>query len=358
MKRQPTIEDVARKASLSISTVSLVLNNKPNVSDETRRKVQQAIQELGYHPHRGARGLASNISGNIGFILSDDHFIQGEPFYTRIFLGTEFEARNHNYYILLTTVSKQFRKKVSIPRFLFERNVDGIIISGKIDDQYVEYINSIGLPIVLVDYSLPRNRFSSVLIDNLRGSHAAVSHLIKRGHREIAFIGGDIQHPSITERLEGYKDTLQEHGIALNQSFVSVDEHDTRMDNGYRAIQKILLKRKRPTAVFAANDSMAIGCTRYLKEVGIKIPGDIAVIGFDDIDMSSLVDPQLSTIRVFKEKMGTLALQRLVEMIKSKTETVATIHVPVELIIRESTGGNGKIQRSESSDHTVESDVA
>src|SRR5690349_3574720 len=131
MKRRPTIHDVAKRAELSISTVSLVLNNKSNVSESTREKVLQIIAELGYHPQRSARGLASSLSGNLGFILSEDHFSQAEPFYTKIFLGTEFEARAHNYYILLTTVETAPRADSTPPRFLLEQNVDGVIIAGK-----------------------------------------------------------------------------------------------------------------------------------------------------------------------------------------------------------------------------------
>ncbi|HEX9614557.1 MAG TPA: LacI family DNA-binding transcriptional regulator, partial [Bacteroidota bacterium] len=132
MKQRPTIKDVARKAGLSLSTVSLVLNEKENVSVETRTKVLKIINELDYHPRRSARGLASKLTGNIGFILTDDHFTQAEPFYTKIFLGTEFEARKHNYYVLLTTVGRTVKESAEVPRFLLEQNVDGVVIAGRI----------------------------------------------------------------------------------------------------------------------------------------------------------------------------------------------------------------------------------
>ena len=118
MRKRPTIRDVATKAGLSVSTVSLVFNKRANVSEETRRNVQRVIEDLGYHPHRGARGLASNASGNLGFILTDDHFTRAEPFYTKIFLGSELEARNHDYYVLLTTVAPTVKESAVIPRFL------------------------------------------------------------------------------------------------------------------------------------------------------------------------------------------------------------------------------------------------
>jgi len=189
VKRRLTIRDVAKKASLSVSTVSLVLNNKPDVSEQTRRRVQQVIAELGYHPRRSARGLASKASGNIGFILTEDHFSQAEPFYTKIFLGTEFEARNHNFYVLLTTVGRTLRESKEVPRFFLEQNVDGVIVAGKISTSWIEYIRDWNLPVILIDYDLPNHNVSSVVIDNRRGASAVVEHLLKRGHTKIGFIG-------------------------------------------------------------------------------------------------------------------------------------------------------------------------
>jgi len=339
VKRRPTIKDVAKATSFSISTVSLVLNNQPHVSDQTRRKVLQVIAELGYHPNRGARGLASRLTGNIGFIISDDHFTQVEPFYTRIFLGTEFESRDHDYYVLLTTVGKRFNKKnPSVPRYLLERNVDGVIIAGKISEALVEHIDRLALPMVLVDYALKHRRISSVLIDNRSGVRAAILHLIQGGHREIAFIGGDLQHPSIAERCEAYREILEEHNLTYKPSLVVTDETDTRVHNGYNAAERLLKQGGKPTAIFAANDAMAIGCMQYLKAVGKRIPDDVAVVGFDDIEISSHVEPRLTTVRVPKEEMGKLAVRLLVDIIKSKVETITTVHIPVELVVRESSG--------------------
>ncbi|HEY6192695.1 MAG TPA: LacI family DNA-binding transcriptional regulator [Bacteroidota bacterium] len=338
MKQRPTIEDVARATSLSISTVSLVLNNKSNVSDDTRRKVQKAIRTLGYHPLRSARGLASKASGNIGFILTDDHFSEVEPFYTHVFLGTEFEAREHNYYILLTTVPKRSKRGGAIPRFLQEKNVDGVIVAGKFNPLLIEHIDRLGLPIVLVDYAVQGAGYSTVLIDNFKGAKAATQHLIGNGRTEIAFVGGDPEHPSILERFEGYKSALRENGLPFNPQLVITDEDDTRIHNGYNAAERLLKQGGKPTALFAANDAMAIGCMNYLKAARKRIPEDIAIVGFDDIELSSHVEPNLTTVRVFKAEMGKIAVKRIVEMIREKTRHVSTVHLPVELIVRASSG--------------------
>ncbi len=324
-------------AGLSPSTVSLVLNESGYVSPDTKKKVLHLVKELGYHPSRAAKGLASKTSGNIGFLLSEDHFSQAEPFYTKVFLGTEFEARHHNYYILLTTVGNRFREHESVPRFLLERNVDGVIIAGKINSKLIDYIVLLGLPLILVDYAFPKRRISSVLIDNRNGAQLAVQHLMNLGHREIGFIGGDIGHPSLAERFLVYKECLVENGIASNQNLMVTDEPDSGIKNGLSAIRTMLERGGKPTAIFAANDAMAIGCMQFLKQRGIKIPDDVAIVGFDDIETSSHVEPPLTTIKVFKEELGKVAVQRIVDAVKTKSRTIVNTFVPVELVIREST---------------------
>ena len=218
--------------------------------------------------------------------------------------------------------------------------MDGVIIAGKVTDKLIDYIDALGLPIVLVDYESKKRLHSAVLIDNRTGARTAVLHLLDRGHRSVAFIAGDIRHPSIAERFGGFQDALHERNILPEQSLIVHDQPSLRSIDGEEAMAKILKQDKHPTAVFAANDAMAIGCARFLRDRGMKIPDDIAVVGFDDIEMSSHVEPPLTTVRVFKEEMGKLAVLRLVEMIKSKTRTLITTHVPVELIVRESTVGN------------------
>jgi len=343
VKHRPTIRDVAKKAGLSLSTVSLVINNRGYVSPETREAVLNVVRELSYHPTRSARGLASRTSGNIGFILSEEHFSQAEPFYTRIFLGTEFEARDHNYYILLTTVGNQFDPDQHVPRFLLERNVDGIIIAGKVNEKLIAHIDALGLPIVLVDYELKRTRHSAVLIDNWRGGTLAVEHLLSLGHTKIAFLGGDIRHPSLTDRYEAYCNALRLAGLTPDEAYAITDEPETSVEAGTSAAERLLSSGAEPTAIFAANDAMAIGCMRHLKARGIRIPQDIAVVGFDDIDMSSHIEPHLTTVRVLKEEMGKIAVQRIVDSINAKTGTVVTTHVPVELIVRESTVDSDRV---------------
>jgi LacI family transcriptional regulator len=333
---EATIKDVAKRAGVSLSTVSLVINKKKNISQETVTKVQRAISELNYHPRHSARGLASKKSGNIGFILTDDHFSRAEPFYTKIFLGTEFEARKHNYYILLTTVEQEFTKK-SIPRFLLEKNVDGVILAGHIPDGLISYINkNFKVPVIYIDYFPQKTKSFAVLIDNLDGAKQAVDHLIDKGHRDIAFICGEIPHPSMQDRFSGYKQALKQAGLQINNNIIITDEPNTSDVDGYNAACRLFKQTDHFSAIFAANDAMAFGCIRYMREKNIKVPEEVALVGFDDVEIARQMDPQLTTLCVPKEEMGAIAIKNLVEMISENKNKFGKILVPVELVVRQS----------------------
>jgi len=337
MRRKPTIRDVAKKAGLSLSTVSLVLNKKGYVSEPTKQKILGIIKELDYHPQASARGLASKLSGNIGFILTDEHFSQSEPFYTRIFLGSELEARKHNYYILLTTVGKTVKETEAMPRFLFDNNVDGIIIAGKIGISWIDYITKKHIPLLLIDFVAPR--ISSITMDNKAGAELVMQHFLQGGHTKIGFIGGDIKHPSVQERYVVYRNMLLDAGVLPNDQWENIDRENTTAVDGYEAAKRIFSDNEnKPTAIFAANDVMAIGCMRYLTEKGLNVPKDVAIVGFDNIEAGLHVDPPLTTVNVHREEMGSLAVRRMLEMIKDKSVIVTNSVTPVELVLRESCG--------------------
>lgn len=333
----PTIKDIAKKASVSIATVSLVINNNARISDETKKKVNKAIKELNYHPSGSARGLVSGKTGNIGFILTNDHFLRSEPFYTRIFLGAEFEAREKQLYILLTTIPSDFQKGNKLPRFVLERNVDGIILVGKVPNTVVAALKKYDLPLVFIDYQIPSEDYSAVLIDNLQGGMSATQHLIDIGKKKIAFIGGDIEHPSINDRYEGYKKAFENNGFKIETGLCSIDNIYPDRENGYKAAKKLLKKHKEIDGIFTCNDAMAIGVMQYLKEKSIRIPEDMALIGFDDVEADIFLDPPLSTMSVPKIEMGGEAVKLMEQILSKKVGSNKKILVPVELIKRNST---------------------
>lgn len=331
-----TIKDVAKKANVSTATVSLVLNDNKRISAETKKKVLKAIEELNYHPTRSARDLVSKITGNIGFILTDNHFLRTEPFYTKIFLGTEFEARDFNYYVLLTTVNKDFSEEDPLPRFVLEKSVDGVLLAGKVPQLLIDKLNEYDLPIVFIDYFSKNEKWPVVQIDNINGGMTATEHLIDMGHTNIGFIGGDIEHPSINRRLHGYKMALYNAGIEFDESRVDASESNTDRVNGYSAVKKLMKNKSDITAIFACNDAMAIGAIRGLNEMGKKVPDDISIIGFDDVEADLMIDPPLSTIRVPKYEIGIEAMRLIVEVVTKKSVSNKKVLVPVELIKRKS----------------------
>lgn len=336
-----TIKDVAKKAGVSPATVSFVLNKREGISKKTIKKVETAIRELNYYPTRSARSLITHKTMNLGFILSEKHFSIADPFYTRILLGAEFEARKYNYYVLLTSTEKEFAKEKSLPRFVVERNVDGIMIAGSVDDSLICHIQKTGIPLILIDYLPMKGEANAILVDNIRGAYEAVSHLIKLGHKQIGFVGGSFNNPNIKERFFGYQQALEEFGIERNNNFILTDEPSSVMENGINAVNKLLKRNAMPAAIFVANDAQAIGCIKALKESGLKVPEDVAVMGFDDVEGGLLIEPQLSTMHVPKEEMGALAVKKMINIIENPTTNVDKTLISVELMVRESCGGKG-----------------
>ncbi len=332
-----TIKEVAKNAGVSIATVSLVVNNNERISPETRRKVLRSIKNLNYTPTKSARNLASQKTGNIGFILTSDHFLRTEPFYTRIFLGCEFEAREGEYYILLTTVKSDYDSEYPLPRFVLDKSVDGIIVAGKIPDALIKKLSGSNIPLVFVDYEPQNGSYPMILIDNVSGGMQATEYLVGLGHTKIGFIAGDINHPSIKERLNGYKAALEKAGINFKQDLVICESPYPDRYNGYLTAQKLIERCNNITAIFACNDAMAIGAMQFLRDKGYKIPQDVSVVGFDDVEADLMIDPPLTTIRVPKIELGVESFRVMVQMLKQKNTVSKKILIPIELIVRKST---------------------
>jgi len=333
---RPTIKDVAKLANVSTATVSLSINGHSRITPETKRKVENAIKELGYFPSRSARDLASRKTGNIGFILTDDHFLKTEPFYTQIYLGTEFEARKYPYYMLLATIPNNFGDDDELPRFILERSVDGILIAGKVSPLFLERIKAYKLPTVMIDFYTSENNHSAVLIDNIGGVGQAINYLILHGHKKIAFLCAEQKHPSIMERYQGYKMALENNNITFSDKLVVSLNNIISKESGYEAARELNERGGEFSAVLACNDAMAIGAMQFFKAIGKRIPGDVSIIGFDGVDVDLYQEPPLSTISVPKIEMGQEAIQLMLQILEKKINNHKKIIVPVELIIRDS----------------------
>lgn len=335
-----TIKDIAKIAGVSISTVSLVLNNKGYVRPETRQKVLDAIQKMNYKPSRPARKLATGKTGNIGFIIWEGHFYEVEMFYSQIFLGMEYAARKSDSYILLTTVKEEFDPKKDLPRFLRYKDVDGVALAGRVPHALVEYLDHQRIPFVLIDYAIPGKNYNCVQIDNYNGAFRAIEHLVKRGRKRIGFVGGTFFHPSIKERYRGYKEALETYGLindqAILKKYTYVENVETSPSIGEKGIAALLTQTPAPDAIFCCNDSTAIGAIKEIQKRQLKIPDDIAVVGFDDIPTASFCTPLLTTLHVPKLTLGKEAFNLLNEVIDRPNEPPQTRVIGVSLIERES----------------------
>jgi len=340
--KRSTIKDVAAEAQVAISTVSLVMNGKGYVSDETRGRVLRAARQLGYVPTQAARQLAAKRTGNIGFVLRADHFTRIEPFYTHIFLGTEFEAHKHSLYVLLTTIPQAYVPGEHTPRFLSESNVDGVLVAGKVAPAFLEDLAATDLPVVLIDFEYPD--FPAVIIDNRNGARLAVEHLLERGHRRIAFLSADLKHPSLSARLEGYQLALNAAAVPLDPALIiTTPNGEPTFATGIALSEQLLSGGPLPTAVFCANDALALGVLDQAARQGLRVPQDLAVVGFDDVPSGEHVRPRLTTVRVLKEHLGELALRYLSELLTNAPaeripfeRSAHVITVPTTLVVRES----------------------
>ncbi len=341
--KRRTIKDVAAEAEVSISTASLALNDKGYVSPDTRARVLAAAKRLGYVARPAARQLAQQKTGNIGFVLRADHFARSEPFYTHVFLGTEFEADRKDLYVLLATVPQEYTPGEHTPRFLRQRNVDGVLVAGKVDPAFLKEVEAAGLPLVLIDFEM--NGQPAVVVDNQAGARSAVEHLLELRHQRIAFLGADMEHPGLQSRLDGYRLALNGAGIPVDPSLVLTQEYgNPDGETGKVLGERLIAMDPRPTAVFCVNDALALGLLDTALNNGLDVPGDLSIVGFDDVAGARIATPSLTTVRVYKEQLGELAMRYLAELMEGTLDESDRyrrgshdITLPTELVVRQST---------------------
>ena len=330
-----TIADIAREAGVSRATVSLALNGRPGVAPETRRRILEIAEKLHYQPNASARGLALQKTQTIGVIVPDI----GSPFYAELIRGVEEEASRADYYLmLLTTAGKPSREEMYF-RLLGEQRVDGIIVlTPRGDEALLRRIQAKGFPLVVVDRDIQSaDDVVEVVVDNFHGALAAVQHLIGLGYRRIAFINGIPELQASQDRRRGYQVALQEKGIDLRPEWVVEGEFTDA--GGYRAMKRLLATDPPPEAVFAASDAMALGAIRAIREQGLRVPQDVAIVGFDDVPLAAQVDPPLTTVRQPISEMGRMACRLLVQLIQGEPVLQRKVVLHTQLVVRQSCGG-------------------
>jgi LacI family transcriptional regulator len=328
MRKKLTIREVAAAAGVSYQTVSRVINSKPDVAAETRRRVQQVIEELGYQPSAVARGLASRQTHTLGLITEDF----SDYFFTQVIVGAEAEARRQGYYLILGSTARNPDDEPEYLRLLTEREVDGILFarpSTERDSHHLRTLIRQGVPLVMTTYIVPGEQPMVVDIDNVDGGLQATHCLIAAGHRHIGMITGPAGWKSVQGRATGYQHALESAGIACDPSCIAPG--DWSYESGYAAMQQLLAQCPQLTALFSQNDRMAIGAMRALREAGRRIPDDMAIVGYDDIPAASYCYPPLTTVRQPMQEVGRLATRLLVEMIQKpdveKRETLLKPHL-------------------------------
>ena len=328
-----TIRDVAEAASVSIATVSRVLNNKARVNEETARRVWTAAADLDYWPNEAARTLTTNRTHVIGVLLPDLH---GE-FFSEVIRGIDQAAREAKYQILVSSSHADHHEVMTAAKSMQGR-IDGLIFMAS-DNGLAEAVDRIQgrMPLVLINPRRIVKGMASLRIGNFMGAREAVSHLLRLGHEDIAILKGPSGNIDAEERLRGYRHALAAAGRDLGAS--REFQGDFREPSGYRAAAEILGGRQRPSAVFACNDMMAIALISAFGGAGLKVPEDIAVVGFDDIAIARFIHPPLTTVRVEAHQLGQRALRRLIASLSGDVTDSATEEVlSATLVVRESCG--------------------
>ncbi len=337
MSEGSTLRDVAKLAGVSVTTASWALNNKSGVSAETRARVLEAANTLRYQQQvRVPTAVVSQLSV-VGFLIRNtpDAPMPGNPFYSRVLAGAEQECRRLNISLMYSIIEvDKHNAPLAMPPMLTDNRMDGILIVGTFLSQAIDSIRRLhNNPIVLVDGYAPEQELDSVVTDNLNGAYNAVSYLIRQGHTEIGLIGSmPDAYPSIRERRKGYMRALQHYGI--QHSYIENSELTRRA--AYAATRQLLTRAPQVTAIFACNDDVAIGVLNAADALGLRVPDDLSIVGFDDIDLAQEVKPALTTVQIDKELMGTLAVRCLNERAEGKRQTPVTLMLGTRLIERDS----------------------
>lgn len=326
----PTIKDVARKANVSIATVSRVLHNLSGYSDKTKLRVTQAIQEIGYQPNAIARGLINKRTQTIGVMFPN----VSSYFSSDILHGVEEYANDHNYSVFVCNTADDGKRTMKYLQVLREKQVDGIIFTSEIlKEEYYEVLQSMKIPVVLLSSKADYASVPYIKVDDVQASYDAVEYLILRGHREIAMITGatgDIM--AGIPRVKGYKKALEAHGIPFKQHYLASGNFG--FDEGTIAMEQLLQTVPEATAIFAASDEMAIAALSVAAKHGLKVPDDISVIGYDNLKLAEMVVPPLTTVNQPLYEMGKGATEKLISMIENGGVAESTI-MPHRIVERQ-----------------------
>jgi LacI family transcriptional regulator len=339
---RPSIRDVARRAGVSASTVSRVLNARPDVATETRERVLEIIDELNYHPNAQAVGLSLRHTGVVGLVVPDVI----TPFCTSVIESVQNALKAHGYWLLLVAnqvnPEEQARLQADLVTELWRgRRIDGLLVLIPVEASLgpLRAMAQEGVPSVLIDMQYDGTGLNYIAVDNYRGGYIGTEHLLQTGYRDIAILCGPHWMPVSRDRLAGYKAALQDRGVPIRPEWIvpglGYDE-----ETGRQAMRTLLSADCRPQAVFAASDLIAFGAMAVLDEAGLRVPDDIALIGFDDIPAAATFRPPLTTVHQPLEHMGRLAVEHLCGLLSGETRELLQTVMEPEVAVRVSCGSD------------------
>ena len=343
MSQNVTLKDVAASAGVSPATVSYVLNGKKSISPDTKERVERAVQALGYTMNAAARTLsnAQRSSKLIGVVVpqteNGSRLMFQNNFYSEVLGSIEFHARQRGYHVIISATDAN----ESYLTLAKERNLDGIIVIGMYPNDFYVQMKRALIPIVLIDSYCNDHYYHNVRIDDRYGSYIATRYVLERGHREVAFFAGQLKENGVMKkRLAGYQDALQEYSIPFDSKYVF--EGNIDYENGITLANRLLDSHVKATAIIAAADILAIGAMKGLFERGVRVPADISIVGFDDLEISSYLTPGLTTVKQQISLKGERAVELLINNIAEPTLTKQELILPVHLVERGSVRQIGK----------------
>ena len=326
-----TIREVAKRAGVAPITVSRVINGSGYVNEETRRRVEQAIQELDYVPNVLARGLRSRRTHTLGLLVTDIT----NAFWTTVARGAEDAAMQNGYSVFLCNTDEDIRKQKQYLRALLSHQVEGAIIApASSDGAALRPLQRARLPFVVIDRRVANVHADLVVGDSVGGARMLVEHLLARGHRRIGHLGGPRGISTADDRERGYREALQAAGVAVDEALVR--RGDYKQESGYQQMRALLSRTELPTAVLAANNVLAVGALVALREEGLRVPDDVAIVCFDDLPQASQIDPFLTVAAQPAYDFGATAVRLLLERLADPRRPPQTVVLPVRLIVRRS----------------------
>ncbi|AGV11178.1 TPA: substrate-binding domain-containing protein [Haemophilus influenzae] len=323
-----TMKDIARLAQVSTSTVSHVINGSRFVSDEIREKVMRIVAELNYTPSAVARSLKVRETKTIGLLVTATN----NPFFAEVMAGVEQYCQQHQYNLIIATTGGDAKRLQQNLQTLMHKQVDGLLLMCGDSRFQADIELTISLPLVVMDWWFTELNADKILENSALGGYLATKALIDAGHRKIGIITGNLKKSVAQNRLQGYKNALSEAKIALNPHWIVESHFD--FEGGVLGIQSLLTQSSRPTAVFCCSDTIAVGAYQAIQQQGLRIPQDLSIMGYDDIELARYLSPPLSTICQPKAELGKLAVEALLQRIKNPNENYRTLVLEPTCILR------------------------